>query len=116
MAPSNRKYTKTQYVAQPGTRVVVYTLGITFIFEGNRIQLLVDKFNRPKVGYADDALLPSGKRSLAISVSTNDGAQLYFDNAAYPNGASSTNGRIAQQHTRPGSWPHALTRSLSISL
>lgn len=79
MAPSNRKHTKPQYVAQPGTRVVVHTLGITFIFEGDRIQLLVDKFNRPKVGYADDALLPSGKHSLALSISNEDGAQLYFD-------------------------------------
>ena len=95
MAPSNRKHTKTQYVAQPGTRVVVHTLGITFIFEGDRIQLLVDKFNRPKVGYADDALLPSGKRSLALSISNEDGAQLYFDNAAYPNG-----GEFNQTETR----------------
>lgn len=85
MAPSNRKHTKTQYVAQPGTRVVVHTLGITFIFEGGRIQLLVDKFNRPKVGYSDDALLPSGKRSLALSISNEDGAQLYFD-TPYPSG------------------------------
>ena len=87
MAPSNRKHTKTQYVAQPGTRVVVHTLGITFIFEGDRIQLLVDKFNRPKMWRSDDALLPSGKRSLALNVSTVDGAELYFDNAAaYPSG------------------------------
>lgn len=85
MAPSNRKHTKTQYVAQPGTRVVVHILGITLIFEGDRIQLLVDKFNRPKVGYSDDALLPSGKRSLAISISNEDGAQLYFD-TPYPSG------------------------------
>lgn len=85
MAPSNRKHTKPQYVAQPGTRVVVHTLGITFIFEDDRIQLLVDKFNRPKVGYADDTLLPSGKRSLAISISSEDGAQLYFD-TPYPSG------------------------------
>lgn len=87
MAPiaNNAKHTKTQYVAQPGTRVVVHTLGITFIFEGGRIQLLVDKFNRPKVGYSDDALLPSGKRSLAISISNEDGAQLYFD-TPYPSG------------------------------
>lgn len=85
MAHQNRKHTTPQYVAQPGTRVVVHTLGITFIFEGDRIQLLVDKFNRPKVGYSDDALLPSGKRSLAISISSEDGAQLYFD-TPYPSG------------------------------
>jgi len=99
MAPSNRKHTKTQYVAQPGTRVVVHTLGITFIFEGDRIQLLVDKFNRPKVGYADDALLPSGKRSLALSISNEDGAQLYFDNAAYPNG-----GEFNQRENRTAAY------------
>lgn len=85
MALFNRKHTKPQYVFQPGTRVVVHTLGITFIFEGDRIQLLVDKFNRPKVGYSDDALLPSGKRSLAISISNEDGAKLYFD-TPYPSG------------------------------
>jgi hypothetical protein len=97
--PTNRKHTKTQYVAQPGTRVVVHTLGITFIFEGDRIQLLVDKFNRPKVGYADDALLPSGKRSLALSISNEDGAQLYFDNAAYPNG-----GEFNQRENRTAAY------------
>ena len=99
MAPSNRKHTKTQYVAQPGTRVVVHILGITLIFEGDRIQLLVDKFNRPKVGYADDALLPSGKRSLALSISNEDGAQLYFDNAAYPNG-----GEFNQRENRTAAY------------
>ena len=85
MAHSNRKHTKPKYVFQPGTRVVVHILGITLIFEGDRIQLLVDKFNRPKVGYSDDALLPSGKRSLALSISNEDGAQLYFD-TPYPSG------------------------------
>ena len=87
MAPSSRKHTKTQYVAQPGARVDICTLGTTFIFEGDRVRILVDKFDRPKMWRSDDALLPSGKRSLALNVSTGDGAELYFDNAAaYPNG------------------------------
>lgn len=87
MALFNRKHTKPQYVFQPGTRVAVHTLGITFIFEGDNVRLLVEKFDRPKMWRSDDALLPSGKRSLALNVSTRDGAELYFDNAAaYPNG------------------------------
>lgn len=87
MALFNRKHTKPQYVFQPGTRVAVHTLGVTFIFEGDNVRLLVEKFDRPKMWRSDDALLPSGKRSLALNVSTRDGAELYFDNAAaYPNG------------------------------
>ncbi len=96
MAPSSRKHTKTQYVAQPGARVDICTLGTTFIFEGDRVRILVDKFDRPKMWRSDDALLPSGKRSLALNVSTGDGAELYFDNAAaYPNG-----GEFNQTETR----------------
>lgn len=99
MAPSNRKHTKPQYVFQPGSRVVIHTMGTTFIFEGDRVQLLVDKFDFPTVGYSDNAVLSSGKRSLAISVSTNDGAQLYFDNAAYPNG-----GEFNQRENRTAAY------------
>lgn len=99
MAHQNRKHTKPQYVFQPGTRVVVHILGITLIFEGDRIQLLVDKFDFPTVGYSDNAVLSSGKRSLAISVSTNDGARLYFDNAAYPNG-----GEFNQRENRTAAY------------
>lgn len=99
MAPSNRKHTKPQYVFQPGSRVVIHTMGTTFIFEGDRVQLLVDKFDFPTVGYSDNAVLSSGKRSLAISVSTNDGARLYFDNAAYPNG-----GEFNQRENRTAAY------------
>lgn len=99
MAPSNRKHNKPQYVFQPGSRVVIHTMGTTFIFEGDRVQLLVDKFDFPTVGYSDNAVLSSGKRSLAISVSTNDGAQLYFDNAAYPNG-----GEFNQRENRTAAY------------
>ena len=99
MAPSNRKHTKPQYVFQPGIRVVIHTMGTTFIFEGDRVQLLVDKFDFPTVGYSDNAVLSSGKRSLAISVSTNDGARLYFDNAAYPNG-----GEFNQRENRTAAY------------
>lgn len=99
MAPSNRKHTKPQYVFQPGSRVVIHTMGTTFIFEGDRVQLLVDKFDFPTVGYSDNAVLSSGKRNLAISVSTNDGARLYFDNAAYPNG-----GEFNQRENRTAAY------------
>lgn len=99
MAPSNRKHTKPQYVFQPGSRVVIHTMGTTLIFEGDRVQLLVDKFDFPTVGYSDNAVLSSGKRSLAISVSTNDGARLYFDNAAYPNG-----GEFNQRENRTAAY------------
>lgn len=99
MAPSNRKHTKPQYVFQPGSRVVIHTMGTTFIFEGDRVQLLVDKFDFPTVGYSGNAVLSSGKRSLAISVSTNDGARLYFDNAAYPNG-----GEFNQRENRTAAY------------
>ena len=99
MAPSNRKHTKPQYVFQPGSRVVIHTMGTTFIFEGDRVQLLVDKFDFPTVGYSDNAVLSSGKRSLAISFSTNDGARLYFDNAAYPNG-----GEFNQRENRTAAY------------
>lgn len=99
MAPSNRKHTKPQYVFQPGSRVVIHTMGTTFIFEGDRVQLLVDKFDFPTVGYSDNTVLSSGKRSLAISVSTNDGARLYFDNAAYPNG-----GEFNQRENRTAAY------------
>jgi hypothetical protein len=74
-------------------------MGTTFIFEGDRVQLLVDKFDFPTVGYSDNAVLSSGKRSLAISVSTNDGARLYFDNAAYPNG-----GEFNQRENRTAAY------------
>ena len=119
MAPSNRKHTKTQYVAQPGTRVAVHTLGVTFVFEDDRIKLLVDKFNRPKVGYSDNAILPSGKRSLAISISNEDGAQLYFDNAAYPNGGefNQRENRAAAYETwelTPCSYAHFRYKSLEL--
>ena len=99
MAPSNRKHTKPQYVFQPGSRVVIHTMGTTFIFEGDRVQLLVDKFDFPTVRYSDNAVLSSGKRSLAISVSINDGARLYFDNAAYPNG-----GEFNQRENRTAAY------------
>lgn len=51
------------------------------------------------MGYSDNAVLSSGKRSLAISVSTNDGARLYFDNAAYPNG-----GEFNQRENRTAAY------------
>ena len=56
-------------------------------------------FDFPTVGYSDNAVLSSGKRSLAISVSTNDGARLYFDNAAYPNG-----GEFNQRENRTAAY------------
>jgi len=74
-------------------------MGTTFIFEGDRVQLLVDKFDFPTVRYSDNAVLSSGKRSLAISVSINDGARLYFDNAAYPNG-----GEFNQRENRTAAY------------